>query len=290
MSRPAALRLIYVTSAALLLQGCLAAAIPVVAASTMATRDVVKESREDAAKSTSEPAEVEFAVAAPTPQAEQQPAASDDSARPATVAETPPASGAATSSSDVIADALMNLAIYAGQQAVRSPDDEGGISSAMLRNPGALDGERLTCAGEASAVLIDLDPPDGLFDSATPPVASMRATNILTSLRNQNIRVGWISGRSAGDAGSVRNWLKASGFDAEAADELLLMRYPDDRKQTRRREYANEYCLLAILGDNQSDFDELYAYLNDPSLAAPLEALYGNGWFLTPTPLTQEQE
>ena len=68
----------------------------------------------------------------------------------------------------------------------------------------------------------------------------------------------------------------------ESRDILLLMRYPGDRKQTRREDLARRACLLAIAGDEREDFDELYAYLVNPEAALRLENLIGDGWFLVP--------
>ena len=87
-------------------------------------------------------------------------------------------------------------------------------------------------------------------------------------------------------AGDIRRTLVASGLDPAGRDELALLRYPDDRKQTRRADFAKEFCLVAIAGDDRGDFDELYQYIKDRDAAAPLDALIGNGWFLIPQPLT----
>ena len=69
---------------------------------------------------------------------------------------------------------------------------------------------------------------------------------------------------------------------ARSRQEVLSIQ---DRKQTRRRAFAEEHCVVAILGDEKADFDELYQYLRSPDDAVTLERLVGDRWFLAPTPL-----
>ncbi|WP_427963780.1 hypothetical protein [Altererythrobacter sp.] len=254
--------------AALMLPGCLAAAIPVMAGSVLATKDVVAESREN--RDGQQPA----AIPAKTTLAGE-------------AAPTVPGGSVEVGSGTGMQSPFASFAAYAMEQAFKDMSGEA-VQSASLRNPGALDGERNECGNLEPAVLIDLDPKSGLVPEAGDLRADKRAANLLASLRNQGVTVGWISGRTAADAGTIRKALASSGLDPEGQDRLVLMRYPQDRKQTRRREFAEQYCIIAIAGDAQSDFDELYDYLKNPAAAAPLEALYGNGWFLTPLLLTQE--
>ena len=84
----------------------------------------------------------------------------------------------------------------------------------------------------------------------------------------------------------MRRALRASGLDPAGRDELVLMRYPEERKQTRREDFAKQYCLVAIAGDDRADFDELFEYLKNPTAAGPLDALFGKGWFVIPRPLS----
>ena len=84
----------------------------------------------------------------------------------------------------------------------------------------------------------------------------------------------------------MRKALIAAGLDPAGRDELVLLRYPQERKQTRLEDFAAEFCVVALAGDERADFDELFQYLKNPAAAAPLEALIGKGWFLIPQPLT----
>lgn len=275
-----ALRPLGVIGAAFLLQGCLAAAIPVVAGGMLATKDVVDESRERGSPGTA-PAmapsvEVNEQLRTATVGKSSDWKATDLSQLPA------PDPGQPAS-----ADSLTLLTQYATTQ-LNAPDKE--VMSASLANPGALDGARIACSDRPRAVLFDLDPDGALLPIDTPMQSDPRSGILLDNLRRNDVTIGWISGRNAMDAGRLRNVLKESGLDSLGQDTLLLMRYADDRKQTRRAEFAREYCLLAIAGDTRADFDELFNYLKDPAAAAPLDALLGNGWFLTPSILMKEQD
>lgn len=158
--------------------------------------------------------------------------------------------------------------------------------SAMLAAPGTLAPETSECSVHPAAVLIDLDPGAGVLDPAAATHADPLLARALAALRAEGIAVAWLSANTADRAGAIRRALKASGLDPEGKDELALLRYPEERKQTRREDLAKQFCVVAIAGDERSDFDELFQYLKDPAAAAPLEPLIGKGWFLIPQPLS----
>ena len=158
--------------------------------------------------------------------------------------------------------------------------------SAMLASPGTLEPATQQCSVHPAALLIDLDPAAGVLDPATAIHADPRLAGMLAGLRGDGVTIAWASASTADRAGAVRRALVASGLDPAGRDELALLRYPEERKQTRREDFAREFCVVAIAGDDRRDFDELFQYLKDPSLATPLEPLIGAGWFLIPQPLT----
>ena len=158
--------------------------------------------------------------------------------------------------------------------------------SAVLAHPLDLRPETKECSIHPAAVLVDVDPAGGTLDPSVAVRADPQLAARLASLRTDGVAIGWISASSADRAGDLRRALVASGLDPEGHDQLVLLRYPDERKQTRREDFAKEFCLVAIAGDERSDFDELFQYIKNPFLAAPLDALLGNGWFLIPQPLT----
>ncbi|NQX93791.1 MAG: hypothetical protein HRT64_02500, partial [Erythrobacter sp.] len=164
----------------------------------------------------------------------------------------------------------------AGKNSAASLSGDAATLSAVLSNPAALDGKRAPCDAANPGVLIDLDIAGSRFSPDSQIVDPGNVAQELAALRAQDISVAWISGASAAYAGDVRAALKASGLDPEGKDEVLLMRYPGDRKQTRREELAASSCLVAIAGDERADFDELFGYLARPEAALGLDLLIGD--------------
>ncbi len=177
---------------------------------------------------------------------------------------------------------------HAIAQARRDPV-ETPRKSAMLASPASLEPVTQDCSIKPPAVLIDLDPQGGVFAADTGPGRNPQLAEILSALRVQEVEVHWISGASASDAGAIRKRLLETGLDPWGRDPLLLLRRPGDRKQVLRRELSGTHCVVAIAADTRGDFDELFDYLRHPAAGAPLDILIGDGWFLTPLPLTHEE-
>ena len=257
--------------AALMLQGCLVAAIPMVAGGAMASRDVINESRDDRA---SAPAPAETAAA---PASTALTSASDaDLAAVSETAVEPTKDQSASSS------AYTDFASYALTQAMLA---EGSAQSAILENPGALDGARAACAGVPAAVLIDLDPAGKMLALEGATQSDPAFASQLELLRRQDVTIGWISQRLVIDAERVRAQLANAGLDPLGEDVLLLLNSFDQNKQQRRRAFGQSHCLVAIAGDTMTDFDELFDYLKNPDSALRLNSLRNAGWFITPLPL-----
>lgn len=157
--------------------------------------------------------------------------------------------------------------------------------SAMLADPTVMVPNTRECSVQPASVLIDLDPGQSAFDPEARKPAEPDLVRRLAALREMGVIIGWVSGHTADRAGMVRAALRQSGLDPDGRDELVLLRFPDERKQTRRDDFARSHCVLAIAGDEKADFDELFAYLRDPALALPLDRLIGAGWFIVPPPL-----
>ncbi len=159
----------------------------------------------------------------------------------------------------------------------------GDRSSALLAEPGG--SATSQCVGNPPAILIDLDPAGALFDGDAPTRSDPALPRALADLRSEGIAIFWISGRTAEPAGAVKEELRLAGLDPAGDDTLLLMRYPEERKQTPREDIGETHCLLAIAGDQREDFDEMYGYLRDPNGVTAADSLLGERWFLTPNPL-----
>ncbi|WP_291134269.1 hypothetical protein [Erythrobacter sp.] len=166
---------------------------------------------------------------------------------------------------------------------------DGSRDSALLAEPASLSAELKPCAAQTPSVLIDLDPAGGMLPAELDVSADPDLSVGLSRLRRAGVEIAWISGQSAAHAGALREALAEAGLDPDGDDTLLLMRYPGDRKQTRREDLAARTCLVAIAGDEREDFDELYAYLVNPEAALGLELLIGDGWFLVPSLSLSEQ-
>lgn len=266
-------------AAVLALPGCVAAAIPIVAGSAILRTGT--DGRD--AKVT-----VQDVLETPRPEPEAAAArlaALDPGKSPAFEGEAPaPVAGAPIGK---VEQAHGEFLTYAAKRAMS--DAETGGLSAMLADSTSLDGKRKPCESLEPTVLIDLDPAGSVLASQPVPTQRPALAKGLAGLRHSGIAVAWISGQSAAYAGSIRDALAASGLDPDGDDPLILMRYPGDRKQTRREEFAASSCLIAIAGDERADFDELFDYLIKPEAALGLDLLIGDGWFLVPPLFPSDQ-
>ncbi|MEM7780254.1 MAG: hypothetical protein AAF697_07695 [Pseudomonadota bacterium] len=182
-------------------------------------------------------------------------------------------------------NAITSLLSYANQRKFVSGEDRG---SAMLADRYSLTAERAQCGGVQPTVLIDLDPEGDLFSPRGQAIPPSGLGIGLAQLRASGVRIAWISGNPASMEDDIRFALLRSTLDITGVDDVLLIRNGDDRKQTLREQLAQTRCLIAIAGDERSDFDELYEYLLDPNEARSLDVLFGEGWFLIPQPLVME--
>ncbi len=272
--------------AAVALNGCVAVALPVVAGSVLATRDVIEEGNARRSKSAIETESADTTGPILPPIANGT--ATTENVGPTSQVSLPPPSNSQAEVS--VTDTYGSFISFALQRAPTNASSDQGFSetlSAVLRNPSALDGERTSCGDKKPVVLIDLDPSDGSADFSKENALNLTLAAGLASLRQADLEIAWISSLSASSAGAVRKALVDTGLDTEGEDTLLLMRYKADRKQTRRGELAQSHCIVAIAGGSRDDFDELYEYLLEPRAAFVLEQMINNGWFLTPNALTQ---
>lgn len=166
-----------------------------------------------------------------------------------------------------------------------APAGPDGRPSMLLADPPSLDPALLRCAALPPAVLIDLDPAGGLLPLGEAASADSSLAAFLGDLRQRGITIYWISGHGPGEARAIRNALVAARLDPVGEDPLIVNRFAAENKQARRRSLAESDCLLAILGDERADFDDLYEYVRSLEVAADLEVHIGRGWFLAPPAL-----
>jgi hypothetical protein len=130
-------------------------------------------------------------------------------------------------------------------------------------------------------VLIDLDPAGRAFAAPASLPALPEHIAALARLRAAKITIAWISQSPITETGAIRSALEGAGLDPRGQDVLVLAREPGGRKQALREALAETSCILAIGGDERTDFDERFRYLRDPAAGARLELLIGEGpWFL----------
>jgi hypothetical protein len=202
----------------------------------------------------------------------------------------PPPTGA-----DLAGDPWRDFASYALERGAELSGSPGGAEpaeSALLSTEGiaSLAARRRACGSTQPAVVIDLDHGPTAFspESAGPPSPGL--VEALARLREAGVVVLWISGADANLVAEVAEALRRTGLDPAGRDPLLLTLGEDDRKQTLREEANEDLCIVAIAGDQRTDFDELFDYLRNPDAAAGFEALIGSGWFVVPAPLTAPAE
>ncbi len=280
------------------LGGCVAAAIPVIAAGGLAGREVLDDG-DDSAEQRG-PGVADRAASERQPPARiASPATQDRSVAGAATDRLPAAGGtpaaparqpiSTTGQQTATSGPYAAFEAHALVQASLDPVDTPR-RSAVLASPSTLSPQTTDCTILPPAVLVDLDPELGIFDPAADLSQQAAFAKTLETLRASTVDVFWISRASAAEAGAVRKALLDSGLDPWGRDGLLLMRRAEDRKQVRRRELAESHCVIAIAGDARSDFDELYDYLKDPAAAAPLEPLIDAGWFVVPNPIAAKDD
>ncbi len=257
--------------------------------------------------------EPEVQVAAPVPQAEALPAAAlaelsqPDAAVPAATAQTTAGGdleSAAEAAGFTVVSAMPGpVAVPERSAAAASASSEysaffdfavsrlaaapsgGARQSMLLLDPPSLDPELQPCANRPPAVLVDLDPANGLLPLVSSNRASPELVDYLARLRERGVTIYWISGHAPNAASRIRQRLTDSALDPDGIDPLIVTRFAGESKQERRYALGESHCLLAILGDHRGDFDELYDFVLDPIMAGPLEVHVGKGWFIAPPPL-----
>lgn len=133
-----------------------------------------------------------------------------------------------------------------------------------------------------SAMLIDLDPKDGIFAPPANPANQPGLALGLAVLREAGAEIAWLSDLPVNQLGVVRTALERTGLDPRDEDIVSLHRDGDDSNQQCKDNLAGITCIVAIAGDERPDFDERFKYLRSPAAGADLEPVIGDGWLLVP--------
>lgn len=161
-----------------------------------------------------------------------------------------------------------------------TPIGTGKRRSALLASPDLQQPRRQSCGSRPAAIVIDLDPGRETFDPLAPSLSNRSLARVVSELRQRDVTIFWTSRLGEGFEESLRATLAETGLDPAGEDRLLLASTLDQRKQTLREDAAKTHCIVAILGDERADFDELFLYLKRPDAAIRLDSMIGAGWFL----------
>jgi hypothetical protein len=273
--------------ASLALQGCVALALPAVAAGVIGKGEVDRaRARAKAAEKTFDPKSAEPQVfvgnaplEAPTaPVAEAFPTPPE--------VETPGTMSALDrlALSD-INNAYMPFARHALGEAAKRSRGEVARGAVLVESVSLSTPQTIDCGNKPMAAIIDLDIAPG-----TPAEMVVQRQNgfpaLLETMRESDIRLVWLAETDESQLQPVLDLLR-EGEDPviRDADLMLLGLPPKMRKQERRWQLARDYCVVAVAGDRRGDFDELYDYLRDQAYAIRLELFMGKGWFELPHPV-----
>ncbi len=260
----------------ILLSGCAAALIPVVAGGVLAKKQIGK--KDDSAVPVQAPVQTPTQTAAAQPPV--APAASG--VKLLSVKEMPPPTPVARSTS-----AYSAFATYAIQH---GGNTQGGqVRRSVLVDQASLTGKPrfADCGLSPVAVIVDLDVGDKPFNLDDPPSPALGLAAELSAIRASGVTVLWLASQPVEQAPKLYSILRATGLDIDGTDRLMLLRDKNERKQTRRQSAARDWCVIAIAGDKRGDFDEVFDYLRDPDgpIAQSLTPAIGDGWFIAPPPI-----
>jgi hypothetical protein len=178
---------------------------------------------------------------------------------------------------------FLNFTQYALAQAQRRDQGLGVQSAVLVEQVSLATPETVACGAKPLAVIVDLD---------AAPVSSPNAEgltrplgSLLEDMRDAGLRMIWISGRGQSDVAGTLDPLRQGANPAIKAEDLISLQEKNGlRKQERRWNLAQYYCITAVAGDEKSDFDELFDYLRNPDYAISLGKFWNRGWFVVPHP------
>jgi 5'-nucleotidase (lipoprotein e(P4) family) len=128
-------------------------------------------------------------------------------------------------------------------------------------------------------------------DKVAPTPGALQS---LTALRKLGVTVVFNTNRSAANAPQTTAAIEGAGLGPAVHGETMFLSGDDamgSKKDGRRAVIAAKYCVLAMGGDQLGDFSDLFNAGLAPSprraitLAAPVAAKWGAGWFVLPNPV-----
>ena len=247
-----------------MLSGCVAAVIPVVAAGVLGKRQIDKGRSQKLKPIVTETASLgATGVVSPTSHEEKS-----DLTPPL------PAPSPSERAETIIPSALITFTL---DQNARRIAGESISSALLVKKVDIFKPSFVPCDDRPLAIIIDLDV-SGITATLDLPVP-LNAD--LEKLREAKVEIIWLSQRPESARSQLINQMQGAGLPLGDKDVLMLSRGRGDRKQDLRHDAGLGRCVIALMGDEKADFDELFAYLRNPDDAFALDPLWNNGWFIT---------
>ena len=248
------------------LSGCIAVVAPIAAAGAIGGKKVLGRKGESAPTPAPTPASPTRVAAVPTP-----PTPPARPSAPAPVAPVVPAAIVPTPT----AAAPVPLPTHEWRAMVTYVAElvqaETRPANGAVLAPGATSGF-LPCGAKPFAVIVDADgtvlPPPGKAVGASVPTA--QAARAFDDLRFGRVTIIFTSARPLGEASATEDALERAKLGPAMQGRELLI--GADAKDAVRAAVAQQYCVLALVGDEASDF-------SDRRVPTPP---WGTGWFRVP--------
>ncbi len=291
-------RWLAIGSLPILLSGCVAAVIPVVAGGVMAGSKLRHKPAPAGPASNDEHAQTTAIVrptptltpvaSLPTPTTPAPPSAAKDTgdskpvlAMVTGLRELPrPDQGTPQAAQGEAPDAA-NFVQFAIDQAKQRRLGDPQPSIVLSKNVDVAQPTFIPCRpDEPYAVIIDIDKPSASKLERGGIDPGPLTPDLLSKLRAGGVQIIWLSGRAGALKSALESQLQRLGLAAIAQDIISVSRGPHDRKQLQRLDAATDHCILAMAGHKRSDFDELFDYVRQDESTSPLKPLWNHGWFL----------
>lgn len=116
----------------------------------------------------------------------------------------------------------------------------------------------------------------------------------LAALRALGVTVVFNTNRLAANAATNQAAIEGAGLGPARHGDTLYLQGDDglkSRKDGRRAMIAQRFCVIAMAGDQLGDFSDMFQAIASPAqrraatLAPPIAAKWGAGWFVLPNPV-----
>lgn len=122
-------------------------------------------------------------------------------------------------------------------------------------------------------------------EGAAPPMPG--AKEFLDYARSRGVTVFYVTNRDEDERPGTRANLERVGFPLDPNVETLLLRSDSSDKSPRRRQVAEKYRLLLLVGDDFNDFASVReaSWQERDRLVHQMADWWGTRWFMMPNPM-----